>query len=152
MVYTTIINFSFGVNMLLQVEKATFSYGGSPLFKDISFSVNEGDRIGLVGDNGCGKSSLFRCIIGEEQISSGQITRTRNLGKLGYVPQNIPENIKDTTFYNYLLEALPEEERDYSFWKVDTTLEGLGVPEEIRNLKISQLNGGLKRFAMIERN
>ena len=42
MIYTAIINFSFGVNMLLQVEKATFSYGGSPLFKDISFSVNEG--------------------------------------------------------------------------------------------------------------
>lgn len=151
MIYTAIINFSFGVNMLLQVEKATFSYGGSPLFKDISFSVNEGDRIGLVGDNGCGKSSLFRCIIGEEQISSGQITRTRNLGKLGYVPQNIPENIKDTTFYNYLLEALPEEERDYSFWKVDTTLEGLGVPEEIRNLKISQLSGGWQRLALIAR-
>ena len=135
--------------MLLQLDKVSFSYGGDILFKDVSFSVNEGDRIGLVGDNGCGKTSLFKCILGLEQINSGSITLSKNVGKLGYVPQNIPQDIKDVTFYDYLLSAIPLEERDYSFWKVDTTMDSLGVPEELRNLKISELSGGWQRLALI---
>ena len=94
--------------MLLQLDKVSFSYGGDILFKDVSFSVNEGDRIGLVGDNGCGKTSLFKCILGLEQINSGSITLSKNVGKVGYVPQNIPQDIKDVTFYDYLLRSCDE--------------------------------------------
>ena len=74
--------------MLIQAEKITFGYTDKPLFKQASFSVNEGDRIGLVGDNGAGKSTLFKCLLGIEKPYEGQIVISRNVDKIGYVYQH----------------------------------------------------------------
>lgn len=135
--------------MLLQLENATLSYGSKPLFQNANFSVNEGDRIGLVGDNGCGKTSLFRCILGQETLSSGKRLVSRNVSKIGYVPQVLPSELKDQTLYDYLISALPPEEKDYSLWKVDTVLSKLDIPEDLWNRKLAHLSGGWQRFAMI---
>ena len=138
-------------NMLLQADKITFGYTGSPLFKQASFSINEGDRIGLVGDNGAGKSTLFKCLLGVENPYEGQITISRNVGKIAYVPQSLPDDLREKTFFEYLLEGLPAEERDYSSWKIDVTLDEIGAPQEIRNLPLAHLSGGWQRMALIAR-
>ena len=135
--------------MLLKLENATLAYGSKPLFKDANLSLNEGDRIGLVGDNGCGKTSLLRCLLGEETLSSGKVVIPRNTRKIGYVPQTLPTDLGEQTLYDYLMSALPEDERDYSAWKVDTTLDDLDVPENLRERKLAELSGGWQRLALI---
>ena len=137
--------------MLIQADKITFGYTDKPLFNKVSFSVNEGDRIGLVGDNGAGKSTLFKCLLGIEKPYEGQIVISRNVDKIAYIPQSLPTDLKNKTFYEYLLEAIPSEERDYSEWKVDVAMEDIGVPQEIRHFPLANLSGGLQRMALIAR-
>ena len=137
--------------MLLQADKITFGYTGIPLFKPVSFSVNEGDRIGLVGDNGAGKSTLFKCLLGIEKPYEGQIIVSKNTGKIAYVPQNLPEDLHEKTFTQYLLEGIPAEERDYSAWKVEIALNEMNVPQEIRDFPLAHLSGGWQRIALITR-
>lgn len=137
--------------MLLQADKITFGYTDVPLFKQASFSINEGDRIGLVGDNGAGKSTLFKCLLGIEKPYEGQVIISRSVGKIAYVPQSLPTDLRDKTFADYLLEAIPVEERDYSSWKVDVAMDEIGVPQEIRSFPLAHLSGGWQRMALILR-
>lgn len=137
--------------MLMQVENATFGYTDIPLFKDAYFSINPGDRIGLVGDNGAGKSTLLKCIMGQEELQKGQIIFPKSLGKIAYIPQSLPNDLQNKTFADFLLEAIPKEERDYSEWKVDVTMDEIGVPIEIRNFPLAHLSGGWQRMALIAR-
>ena len=70
----------------LQVENLTKSYGDRALFADVTFGINEGDKIGLIAKNGMGKTTLLRCIAGRESYDSGQVTLRSDL-KIGYLEQ-----------------------------------------------------------------
>ena len=72
---------------MLTAHHLTKSYGLTPILKNISFSVNAGDRIGLIGPNGCGKSTLLRILAGEETAVSGHITLTPPTVQIGYLSQ-----------------------------------------------------------------
>jgi ABC transport system ATP-binding/permease protein len=72
--------------ILLNCDSLTKSFGPRLLFKDISISFAEGERIGLIGPNGSGKSTLMKIMAGAEQADSGEITTKRNL-RLAYLPQ-----------------------------------------------------------------
>ncbi len=74
--------------LLLSCQSVTKSYGARPLFTDISLSVSDGDRLGLIGPNGSGKSTLLRILAGEEQPDSGS-TASRKQAKVGYVAQEV---------------------------------------------------------------
>jgi ATPase subunit of ABC transporter with duplicated ATPase domains len=137
--------------MLLQATNISFGYTDIPLFKNATFSINAGDRIGLVGDNGAGKSTLLKCLMGLEEIHTGQIIRPKTLGKVAYVPQSLPADLKNKTFAEFLLEAIPQEERDYSGWKVDIAMNEIGVPDEIREFPLAHLSGGWQRMALLIR-
>ncbi len=86
-----------------QLEK---TYGGNTIFKEISFEIKEGDRIGLVGRNGSGKTTLFRLLSGEDTPDSGQIHWRKGI-KVGYLAQ-IPEAAPDQTARDVLLTAFSE--------------------------------------------
>lgn len=62
------------------------SYNLKLLFENVSFSLNPGDRVGLVGENGCGKTTLLRILAGRETPTSGHVSHTVNL-RIGYLPQ-----------------------------------------------------------------
>ncbi len=68
---------------LTEVSK---SYGGRTLFEDVTLTINRSDRLGLVGPNGAGKSTLFKLILGQEEATSGGITRQRG-ATVGFLPQ-----------------------------------------------------------------
>ncbi|MDE6121044.1 MAG: ATP-binding cassette domain-containing protein, partial [Muribaculaceae bacterium] len=70
----------------LNIENLTKSYGDRLLFADITFGVDEGDKIGIVARNGTGKSTLLRIIAGAESPDSGNIVYRNGL-RVGYLPQ-----------------------------------------------------------------
>jgi len=71
---------------LLQIENLTKSYGDRLLFSDITFGINEGDKIGIIAKNGTGKTTLLRCIAGVESADSGTVTMRNDL-KIGFLEQ-----------------------------------------------------------------
>jgi ATP-binding cassette, subfamily F, member 3 len=62
---------------LISVSSLTKSFGLSNLFANLSFTINKGARIGLVGPNGVGKTTLLRIIAGEDEASTGSVSRSR---------------------------------------------------------------------------
>ena len=73
--------------VLLTAENIRKSYGTRVIFDDISFSIHEGDKIGVVGVNGTGKSTLLKIVAGVNQADSGEII-TMNGMRMGYLPQS----------------------------------------------------------------
>jgi ATP-binding cassette, subfamily F, member 3 len=71
---------------MLTVHSLKKTFDLQPLFENVSFSLNPGERAGLVGPNGCGKTTLLRILAGEEQADSGHVRRSPDL-RLGYLPQ-----------------------------------------------------------------
>lgn len=71
----------------LQIENLTKSYGDRLLFADVTFGINEGDKIGLIAKNGMGKTTLLRCIAGQESVDSGTVTFTSGL-RMGFLEQS----------------------------------------------------------------
>ena len=71
---------------MLIVHQLAKSFALTSLFDNVTFSLNAGDRVGLVGPNGCGKSTLLRLIAGKEAADSGQVTIAPGL-RIGYLPQ-----------------------------------------------------------------
>ena len=64
---------AFFVPMNIQLSQVSKSYGGQEVLKDVSFTINDGERVGLVGKNGSGKSTLMKILIGEEEIEEGMV-------------------------------------------------------------------------------
>ncbi|MBE6203898.1 MAG: ABC-F family ATP-binding cassette domain-containing protein [Rikenellaceae bacterium] len=79
---------------MISLDNLTVSYGGWTLFDNISFLINEKDRIGLVGKNGAGKTTLLRIITGEQQPTEGAVTINGEC-TIGYLPQQM--RVADTT-------------------------------------------------------
>ena len=79
---------------MISVDNLTVSFAGWDLFKDVSFLINEKDRIGLVGKNGAGKSTMLKVLIGEQPPTSGTVSRNGDC-TVGYLPQQM--KVADTT-------------------------------------------------------
>jgi ATPase subunit of ABC transporter with duplicated ATPase domains len=71
---------------MLTVSSLKKSFDLQILFENVSFTINLGKRTGLVGPNGCGKTTLLRILTGEETASTGSVKRDPNL-RIGYLPQ-----------------------------------------------------------------
>jgi len=84
-----------GIHML-QVNNLSKSYGDDVILDRVSFVVNPGDRVGLIGPNGCGKTTLFRCIIDQEPPDSGHVALSPPDLRLGYLAQGLEYGPQDT--------------------------------------------------------
>jgi ATP-binding cassette subfamily F protein uup len=89
---------------ILNAQGVTKRFGAKPLFENISFAVNEGDRIGLIGPNGAGKSTLLAILAGEMEPDSGELA-VRKRARVGYVKQ-VSEYGKGATARSVLEAAL----------------------------------------------
>ena len=65
--------------MLFRLSEATKSYGGTEILRGVSFQVNPGEKVGLVGRNGAGKTTVFRLITNQEEPDSGDVFKANNL-------------------------------------------------------------------------
>ena len=73
---------------MLNIHKLTISFQGDDLFRDISFRLQSGDKVGLIGKNGAGKSTLLRILAGEMEFDSGDVAAEKTL-KIGFLKQDI---------------------------------------------------------------
>ncbi|UCG62998.1 MAG: ABC-F family ATP-binding cassette domain-containing protein [Candidatus Zixiibacteriota bacterium] len=88
---------------LLAAERISKRFDDLVLFNDVSFTVNEGDRIGLVGRNGSGKTTLFELMAGLQEIDSGTVTRARKC-KIDYAEQEKTEYM-EISLFDYVASA-----------------------------------------------
>lgn len=134
----------------LQVEELTKSFGDRLLFADITFGINEGDKIGIVAKNGTGKSTLLRILAGEESPDSGKITFRSGI-RVGFLKQQ-PHFDPDKSLMESLLATLPQNHHTDSWSRQDKIrqmLSQLGIPDP--EVKGEHLSGGqLKRAALAE--
>ena len=92
--------------MLFRLSDITKSYGGAEILKGVSFQINPGEKVGLVGRNGAGKTTVFRLITGEEQPDSGDIVSVNGL-KIGLLQQHVDFS-PDETVHTAALSAFKE--------------------------------------------
>jgi len=86
------------------------SYGIQPILQDISFSVSNNERIGLIGPNGCGKTTLMRILAGIEQPDSGTVASTRPNLRIGYLAQGMDFEPDQTLQTALSLHTVPQAE------------------------------------------
>lgn len=122
----------------------------APLFANLDLTIGAGDRLGIVAANGRGKSTLLKCLAGELDATTGDITRSRGL-RVGHVEQSLPDALLGRSFHDVVADALPPEQRDSELWRVDVVLDSLDVPEDMRDRPMRALSGGWQRLALIAR-
>jgi ATP-binding cassette subfamily F protein uup len=130
--------------LLLSCQSLTKSFGARPLFEDISLSISDGDRLGLIGPNGSGKSTLLRILAGIETPDSGS-TAVRKMAKLGYVPQEV-QFAAERSVQQIMQEAAPGEE---GAARIPAALGQAGF--ENGDALAESLSGGWKRRLAIAR-
>ncbi len=133
----------------IRLEKVGFGYIQT-LFQNVTMSITEHDRIGIVGHNGSGKSSLLHCIAGRVAPQEGRVIAQKGM-TFGFIEQEIPKNLLDRTLYDVLLDALPEQDKHAMSWKVDVALDTFGASSALYQQSIKQLSGGWQRLALIAR-
>lgn len=92
----------------MKIENLCMSFGTQVIFNNVSFQINNNDKVGVIGVNGAGKSTLFNILLGNLTPDSGSITLDTKIN-LGYLPQVIMEDAsnEDETVFDYLLEGRP---------------------------------------------
>ena len=125
---------------MLQVANIEKSYGKQTLFDGVSFTVNPGERVGLVGRNGHGKSTLFRMILGEEHQDDGTITTPAGY-TIGHLSQHI-HFTEDTVLQEACLSLPPNEDHIDETYKAEAILHGLGFTNADFDRSPDELSGG----------
>ncbi len=127
---------------ILSLENISKSFTGRMLFDEASFFLHDNEKVGLIGINGTGKSTLLRIIAGLEEEDGGKITRATNM-VIGYLPQNPQFNPEDS-----VIKAVVGENGEISESDAKSMLTKLGVYDFEQ--KTAQLSGGQrKRLALV---
>ena len=134
---------------LINVQKISKAFGTNPLFQNISFTVSEGDRIGLIGPNGSGKSTLLRVLAGDVDPDDGNVAVRKRL-RLTYVEQDSKfdagQSVRFVVESALARSTVPESERGTRFAE---TLGRAGF--EDLDAQATSLSGGWqKRLAIVE--
>ncbi len=125
---------------MIAAENLTKSFGSRVLFDGISFKINAKERVGLVGRNGHGKTTLLRIIIGEEDYDGGRLTAPKGY-RIGHVQQQL--RFSEDTVLKEGMRGLPETEQDHR-WKVEKVLAGLGFSEADLQRPPESFSGGFQ--------
>lgn len=123
---------------MIKASNLKKSYGEQTLFEDVSFLINKGERVGLVGRNGTGKSTLFKMILGQESPDSGELTAPKGY-RIGSLEQYI--RFSKSTVLDECITALPPD-KQWDHYKAEIILSGLGFAEDDFNKDPRTFSGG----------
>ena len=149
---------------VFSVDNLQVCYGNNAVLKDISFNINEGEFVAVIGHNGCGKSTLLKTLIGMKKYSCGNVLfygkdinsfSAKEFAKnYSWVGQGFEEKISLTVFDFVFLGRFPHTasfdifRKDDDFKKVYNVLEVCGI-EHLSSKKITEISGGELRLAQI---
>ncbi len=126
--------------MVISFDNVSFKYIEKMLLDHVSFSITDADKIGIVGVNGTGKSTLLKLILGEEKPISGAILQSGGI-RINYLPQN-PMFEEDVSLLNHVLEGSTKE-HPIEEYEAKSILNKLGFTEY--TLTTKYLSGGQKK-------
>ena len=140
----------------VKVDRVSYDYGQDTVLDDISFSVEEGDLLGIIGPNGAGKTTLFNCMLGlvedyrgKIEIFGEDIRKNRKvLQQIGYVPQKksieqgFPATVQEIVSLGAATTRKPSRE------KITSTLETVGLLDYSKR-RIGELSGGQQQRVFI---
>ena len=127
--------------MLLTAENLHKNYGMKPLLSDVSLYLSAGERVGLIGVNGTGKSTLLKILAGVEEPDSGRVTRDPNV-QISYLPQ-VPVMDDNLTVLEQVFAGHPAEFRALNEYEAKSILSRLGISDF--DQKIGALSGGQRK-------
>ncbi|MFI3322382.1 MAG: ATP-binding cassette domain-containing protein [Rikenellaceae bacterium] len=145
---------------MISVDNITLSFGGWDLFRDISFLINDKDRVALVGKNGAGKSTIMKIIAGVQNASSGQVSKSGDT-TIGYLPQQM--KLHDTrtvmdealTAFDYVISMEKRVEELNSELSERTDYESKEYEKLLHDIHDAteqlQYSGANERFALTEK-
>lgn len=134
------------MSTFLTTQSLTLSYTSAALFKQLNITINRGDKIGLIGHNGCGKSSLLKILNGRYEPSEGQIAIAKQC-LISYVEQHIPNQLQSKTVIEALAETLQREEN----WRAELLLSELGFSESDWQMPVINCSGGQQMRLLLAR-
>lgn len=123
---------------MVSFDNVSKSYGARVLFENVTFNINKGERIGLVGRNGYGKTTLMRIITGEESADDGKVSIPKNY-KIGFLKQHI--SFSKNKVVEEVMLGLKEDEKDQR-WKAEKILSGLGFSADDMEKDPASFSGG----------
>lgn len=126
---------------LMTVEGISKAFGEKVVLNDITFGVETGDKIGIIGINGTGKSTLLKILAGEEEADSGKITTMRGM-RLGYLPQSPDFGSEKEVVIDYMTRA-GELDSDERITEAKTALTRLGITDYYK--PCCELSGGQRK-------
>lgn len=151
--------------MKIEVKNLCFSYGSTPIVKDISFTAQEGQLVAVLGANGAGKTTLFRCMMGFLKAQQGKILLGgQDVGRIdrkafaalaAYIPQS-SEPVFNYTVYETVLMGTTGQLSPFRApgkTQQETVLEMLQLLdiEDLSERGIAKISGGERRLALIAR-
>ncbi|MCB0361017.1 MAG: ABC-F family ATP-binding cassette domain-containing protein, partial [Bdellovibrionales bacterium] len=126
---------------MFQVTKLSKSYGKQVLFDDVTFTVGDGERVGLVGRNGHGKTTLFRILTGAEEVDSGEIHTPADY-RIGYLSQHL--SFSKQSALAEVASELPQQKDWIETHRAEAILSGLGFSEGQMHEDPKLLSGGFQ--------
>ncbi len=132
--------------MLLTAEHLSINFGMKQLLTDVNFYLNEGDKVGIIGINGTGKSTLLKVLAGAIEPDEGRITRNPNV-QVSFLSQN-PDMDDNATILEQVFLHFPSQFRELNEYEAKTMLTKLGFADF--DQKVGTLSGGQrKRVALV---
>lgn len=127
--------------MLLSAENISINFGSRQLLEHVNFYLNEGDKTGIIGINGTGKSTFLKVLAGVTEPDEGRISRNPNV-QVSYLPQN-PVMQDDATVLEQVFLHFPAEFRQLNEYEAKSMLSKLGLPDFQQ--KVGALSGGQRK-------
>ena len=152
-------------NKLFEVKNISFDYDGEEIFSNISFSIDKGDVLCILGPNGTGKTTLIKCLNGLHDIKSGEISVNGNDMKklsfkqiskhIGYIPQSHVPSFPFKVFDVVLMGRAPylnltDSPKDEDVEIAEDALKTLGI-EDLKDKEYTNLSGGERQLVFLAR-
>ena len=127
--------------MLLSAEHISINFGSRQLLEDVDFYLNEGDKVGVIGINGTGKSTFLKVLAGVTEPDAGRISRNPNV-QVSILAQN-PAMDDNATVLEQVFLHFPEEFRALNEYEAKAMLNKLGITDHSQ--KVGTLSGGQRK-------
>lgn len=151
------------MNNVVEVNNLTFGYDNQNLFEDVTFQVEEGDFAAIIGDNGVGKSTMIKLLLGflkpdkgEVKILGNKMSGKKNYSGIGYVPQNsgalagsFPATVEEIIYYS-IISGPNRKTKSQKMAALTKSLKAVDMLDYRKRL-ISELSGGQQQRVMLAR-